>query len=95
MDVVARIALRPRMIYILVVSAGFMGCEYQLMPTPNIYAAGHYDLVEADYGAEHRSSTIELLYVTDRKRVDTPDGSVKYGWKRSWSVGRHPIFRRL
>ena len=74
------------MIYILVVSAGFMGCEYQLMPTPNIYAAGHYDLVEADYGAEHRSSTIELLYVTDRKRLDTPDGSVKYGWKRSWSV---------
>ncbi len=65
-----------------------MGCEHRLMPTPNIYASGRYNLVGADYPVEHCSSTVELLYVTDRKRVDTvaADGSVKYGWKRSPSV---------
>ena len=85
MDCVAPIALRRRMIPVFM-SAGLMGCEYQLMPTPNIYATGDYDLVEAGDGAALPSSTIELLYVTDRKRLDTPDGSVKYGWKRSRSV---------
>ncbi len=76
------------MLHALIVAAGLMGCEHQLMPTPNIYASGRYDLVDADYPIEHCSSTVELLYVTDRKRVDTStaDGSVKYGWKRSPSV---------
>ncbi len=74
----------PRSGLILALIAGLLGCERQLMPTPNIYADGRYDLVDADSPVEHHSSTVELLYVTDRKRVHTPDGSVKYGWKRSW-----------
>ena len=74
------------LIHAVIAAGGLLGCERQLMPTPNIYADGHYDLIDADDPLEHHSSTVELLYVTDRKRVDTPDGSVKYGWKRSWSL---------
>ncbi|MEE8459180.1 MAG: alpha/beta hydrolase [Phycisphaerales bacterium] len=88
MHAVPRLTPRPRLIYALILAAGLMGCEHQLMPTPNIYASGRYDLVGADYPVELRSSTVELLYVTDRKRVDTgtANGSVKYGWKRSPSL---------
>jgi esterase/lipase superfamily enzyme len=88
MHAVPRLTPRPRLIFALIMAAGLMGCEHQLMPTPNIYASGQYDLVGADYPVELCRSTVELLYVTDRKRVDSSssDGSVKYGWKRSPSL---------
>jgi len=88
MHAVPRLKLRPRILHALIATAGLMGCEHRLMPTPNIYASGRYDLVRADYPVELRSSTVELLYVTDRKRVDTgsANGLVKYGWKRSPSL---------
>ncbi len=86
MHSVRRIRRWFALIHAVIAATGLLGCERQLMPTPNIYADGRYDLVDADYQVEHLSSTVELLYVTDRKRVDTSDGSVKYGWKRSWSV---------
>ena len=86
MHSVRRIRRWFALIHAVIAATGLLGCEHQLMPTPNIYADGRYDLVDADDPVEHHSSTVELLYVTDRKRVDTSDGSVKYGWKRSWSV---------
>ena len=86
MHSIPRIRPRSALILAVIAAGGLLGCERQFMPTPNIYADGRYDLVDADDQVEHRSSIVEVLYATDRKRVDTPNGSVKYGWKRSWSL---------
>jgi esterase/lipase superfamily enzyme len=56
----------------------------QLMPTPNIYASGKYSLF-ADLAPELQTSTVDLLYVTDRApRLE--NGSLRYGYERSRSL---------
>jgi esterase/lipase superfamily enzyme len=61
------------------------GCQTQLMPTPNIYASGEYELYPADLDPALRSSEIELLYFTDRAPEQGKDGRLEYGWGRSRS----------
>jgi esterase/lipase superfamily enzyme len=56
----------------------------RLMPTPNIYATGQYELFP-DLAPELQTSTVDLLYVTDR--APAPEGGVlKYGYDRSASL---------
>lgn len=55
------------------------------MPTPNLYADGQYQLF-GDLPPELRSSTIDLLYVTDRKPAEREDGSLRYTHERSASL---------
>ena len=40
----------------------------------------------ADVPPAYRTSEVELFYLTDRKRVETKDGSVRYGHERSPSL---------
>ncbi len=65
--------------------AGAAGCQTQLMPTPNIYASGRYRLYE-DIDPALRTSTVDLLYVTDRAPVPRKDGGISYGYERSHSL---------
>ena len=60
------------------------GCGMGLMPTPNIYVDGAYGLYD-DLDPALRSSTIDLLYATDRAPI-VDDGALRYGYQRSRSV---------
>ena len=62
------------------------GCQNTLMPTPNIYVGERYDLYPGGLPPELETTTIDLLYVTDRAPERKADGSLRYGWKRSRSV---------
>ena len=62
------------------------GCQNTLMPTPNIYEGERYDLYPGGLPPELETTTIDLLYVTDRAPERKADGSLRYGWKRSRSV---------
>ncbi len=56
----------------------------KLMPTPYIYAGGEYRLFE-DLAPALRSSSVDVLYVTDRA-PERPDGMLRYGYGRSASL---------
>ncbi len=68
------------------VSAGLGGCQTALMPTPNIYVDGKYQLFDADLNPELRTSKADLLYVTDRAPDPKKDGTMRYSYKRSPSL---------
>ena len=57
----------------------------QLMPTPNLYVHGTSDPF-ADIAPELRTTTVDLMYVTDRGPETKPDGSLRYGYMRSKSI---------
>jgi esterase/lipase superfamily enzyme len=57
----------------------------KLMPTPNIYASGMYPLF-GDLAPELQTSTVDLLYMTDRAPHEEEDGGLGYGFERSWSL---------
>jgi esterase/lipase superfamily enzyme len=54
------------------------------MPTPNIDANGEYKLFE-DLAPELQTTTVDLLYVTDRA-PEPRDGGFRYGYGRSTSL---------
>ena len=70
---------------LVLLAAGSAGCEQQLMPTPNIYVGGRYELYE-EIAPELKGSTIDLLYVTDRAPETRQDGTLRYGYRRSQSL---------
>jgi esterase/lipase superfamily enzyme len=62
------------------------GCgSRELMPTPNLYA-NNEEALFVDLPPEFQTTTIDLLYVTDRAPIDTDDGTLEYGSGRSSSV---------
>ena len=64
------------------------GCQRHLIPTPNLYADSEIDPF-ADVPPELATSTVDLLYVTDRKPEgdgENDPGDVEYGYGRSFSV---------
>ena len=69
-------------LFVLAVSAG---CQRQMMPAPNIWVH-----TEANPWAalppELQTTTVDLLYVTDREPIENADGSTRYGYGRSWSL---------
>ncbi len=72
---------------LLLLAAGSAGCEQQqLMPTPNMYVGGKYELYEGGLPEYLKGSTIDLLYLTDRAPETRQDGSLRYGYGRSRSL---------
>jgi hypothetical protein len=70
---------------LLLAALSAAGCSRQLMETPNLYADGRGD--PFDEVAPHlRSSAVEVIYVTDRKRDDSPSAESMYGWDRSGAL---------
>jgi len=62
------------------------GCKgRELMPTPNLYVGSEEDPF-ANVAPVYRTSSVELLYLTDRKPAETRDGVLEYGYGRSASV---------
>jgi esterase/lipase superfamily enzyme len=57
-----------------------------LMPTPNLYAAGHEQLFE-NIADELKDPSVQLLYMTDRVPEKNEEGEFAYGFGRSSSVG--------
>ena len=69
-------------LFVLAVSAG---CQRQLMPAPNIRVFTAEN-PWADLPPELRTTTVDLLYVTDREPIESSDGLTRYGYGRSWSL---------
>jgi esterase/lipase superfamily enzyme len=69
----------------LFVVVALAGCKSrELMPTPNLYVGSDRDPL-ADVVPVYRTSSVELLYVTDRQPEEARDGSLEYGYGRSAS----------
>lgn len=68
-------------------AVGLVGCDggRRMMPTPNLHIGADGDPY-ADVPEVLRSSTIDVMYVTDRKPIVGKDGSVRYGSGRSHSI---------
>lgn len=58
----------------------------ELMPTPNIYTDQQATLFEA-LPQEYTSPLVELIYATDRVPETDEGGNLRYGFKRSNSLG--------
>ena len=67
-------------------SAGAAGCQTSLMPTPNIYADGKYQLFDPAIRPELCTTTADILYITDRAPEPKKDGTMRYGYHRSPSL---------
>ncbi len=62
------------------------GCQARsLMKSPNLYVKIETDPF-VNIAPEFRNNKVDVLYVTDRNRIDRKDGSIKYGSGRSASV---------
>ncbi|MHC4992548.1 MAG: alpha/beta hydrolase [Planctomycetota bacterium] len=70
---------------VVIAAAALTACQRQLMPTPNIYVDGRYELFD-ELPPSLQTSTVDVLYVTDREPMERPDGSLRYGYGRSASV---------
>ncbi len=62
-----------------------VGCQRNLIPTPNLYTDSEVDPF-ADVPPQLATNTVDLLYVTDRKPEDDEASDVEYGYGRSFSV---------
>ncbi len=74
-----------RLMLFLAAIAVLAGCQRNLIPTPNLYAGTEINPF-AEVPDELATTTVDLLYVTDRKPEDTTAGDVKYGYGRSLSM---------
>ena len=80
-------ALRMSVILVALALCGCGSGPTPLMPTPNIYARGFAEPFE-NLSPEQRTNTVDVLYMTDRKpEPDSKPDNMKYGVKRSRSVG--------
>lgn len=61
------------------------GCETKLMPTPNIYDEGEYELF-GDLDPALQTNEADILYVTDRGPIEPRGGGLRYGHQRSRSM---------
>lgn len=76
--------LMPASLLVLVTGCGRPAL---LMPTPNIYARGFAEPFEK-LSPELQTNAVDVLYMTDRKpEADSKPDNMKYGVKRSRSVG--------
>ena len=55
-----------------------------LMPTPNVYVQTQAPF--ADVAPPLRTNTVDVLYATDRQPVPRDDGTLAYGYGRSFSM---------
>jgi esterase/lipase superfamily enzyme len=68
---------------LLVLAAGCGGRE--LIPTPNLYVGSGEDPFAA-VPEPFQNNQVDVLYATDRTRVETDGGSVQYDYGRSYSL---------
>jgi esterase/lipase superfamily enzyme len=71
----------------LLLAVGLLaGCPGpHLMPTPNVYVQAQLTPF-ADVAPPLRTNTVDVLYATDRKPVPRDDGTLAYGYGRSFSL---------
>jgi esterase/lipase superfamily enzyme len=69
----------------LILALAATGCQTKLMPTPNIYSEGTHELYR-DLDPALCTSTVDLLYVTDRAPVEKKGVLKGYGHRRSRSA---------
>jgi esterase/lipase superfamily enzyme len=69
----------------VLVLAALGGCQTKLMPTPNLYVYADEN-PWAELPPELKSTTVDLFYYTDREPIEHKDGSIEYGYGRSWSL---------
>ena len=72
---------------LLLLAVGLLaGCPGpHLMPTPNVYVQTQSHPF-ADVAPSLRTNTVDVLYATDRKPVPRDDGTLAYGYGRSFSL---------
>ena len=82
----ARLAGSMYSLGLLLVVGLLVGCPGpHLMPTPNMYVqAQAYPF--ADVAPSLRTNTVDVLYATDRQPVPQDDGTLVYGYGRSFSL---------
>jgi esterase/lipase superfamily enzyme len=76
-----------RMVLTFVVASGalLVGCQEELMPTPNLYANSEDNPFEG-VPPTLRSSRVEVIYATDRAPMTDKKGTLHYGYERSKSL---------
>ncbi len=74
-----------RSVAFLAVLVTLAGCQRNLIPTPNLYSGTEVNPF-AHVPPELASSTVDLLYVTDRAPVPNAAGDTRYGYGRSLSA---------
>jgi esterase/lipase superfamily enzyme len=62
-----------------------VGCQQELMPTPNLYAKSKDNPFE-NVPQVLRSNRVEVIYATDRAPVQDKKGGLQYGYERSKSL---------
>lgn len=71
--------------FLLILLLSATGCTTQLMPTPNIYVGSSQDAFD-EVPAGLQTNKVEMIYVTDRARVESTDDYAEYGTDRSNSL---------
>ncbi len=74
-----------RLLVVLPILVVLVGCQRQLIPTPNLYLDRELDPF-ADVPLPLRTNTADLLYATDRLPEGGAEGHTEYGYKRSRSL---------
>src|SRR5262245_38562399 len=71
---------------LLLAVALLAGCPGpHLMPTPNVYVHANTSPF-ADVAPPLRTNTVDVLYATDRKPIPQDNGTLAYGYGRSFSL---------
>ena len=83
----ARLAGSAGALGLLLLAVGLLaGCPGpHLMPTPNVYVQTQANPF-ADVAPPLRTNTVDVLYATDRQPVPRDDGTLAYGYGRSFSL---------
>jgi esterase/lipase superfamily enzyme len=83
----ARFAGRRETLILLLLAVGLLaGCPGpHLMPTPNVYVQAPSPPF-ADVAPSLRTNTVDVLYATDRKPVPRDEGTLAYGYGRSFAL---------
>ena len=77
---------RGRVTLVLVIGVVLLfGCQQALSPTPSLYLQGDRDWF-ADVPWELQTSTVDVLYVTDRAPSQKEGKPTTYGYRRSGSL---------
>ncbi len=75
----------PVTLVLALVALALGGCQERLMPTPNVYASGKYQLY-GDLDPSLRTSKVDVLYVTDRAPIQKKGRLAGYGYGPSRSL---------
>jgi esterase/lipase superfamily enzyme len=73
------------MVLTLVAGTLLVGCQQELMPTPNLYVQSKDNPFE-NVPQGLRSNRVEVIYATDRAPTQDKKGGLQYGYERSKSL---------